>query len=460
MKTINNLSDCNLIYQQTNQIETSRRNKAAITIQKCFKGYSTRQAFLSHKNYKKYQAYLVKTGDMPKASSGGTPVFLPNELPEIIFKKSGRNDAIKRFQQMLEARKVLNTIKSSHLVIPKAILCDDYMVEERLPVNSNYFYCPYIYYKYKEKFEPCVREITCFFSKVYLSDLVSGQRCPTSNIVDDLVRYDNLPFYFDKSDEKKTKIGLIDLEHLALSPSQKGLKTVARIFPFHLKTILDEAEKLNLSFNKDDVKNAANLGEKYLSDLIIRHLEWLNQHKIDKDTVFKSFEINQKRACELRQVIKEEILRLNEGKNYTFNRMYPGCKDHVKDFLPENREEFALSLADKLCELMVNHVKQRLLDKQEEIFKGKVITIRDESDLICLRSLFIRRHKFYKPVDKILRNMERNGKLDKFSFLNDASIMADQIVNVFLQELVTGGEILSYDPGYSSGAHKFSWLRF
>ena len=82
------------------------------------------------------------------------------------------------------------------------------------------------------------------FSKSFLCDLVSHHNIPLGMIegVGDFVRYDNLPLYvITKNGKKEGRIGLIDLEHFKNKPNEKGLETLARIFPYHLEIIKEEA---------------------------------------------------------------------------------------------------------------------------------------------------------------------------------------------------------------------------
>lgn len=157
------------------------------------------------------ESYLI-----PQAQGGSTRVYLPKEMPEVVLKSSGRTEAIKRFHQMQEVRSILDSQNSSHLIIPKVNLCQEFLIEQRLPINADSYYNMGLYLSQPELFDEAVRELTRLFSRIYLSDLVNWQINPLRNIegVEDFVRYDNLPMYvIEENGKKKGKIGLIDLEH-------------------------------------------------------------------------------------------------------------------------------------------------------------------------------------------------------------------------------------------------------
>ncbi|MCP5506293.1 MAG: IQ calmodulin-binding motif-containing protein [Chlamydiales bacterium] len=261
------------------------KDKAAATIQKHFRGYLARKPHLPSNLYPQYRVQCEKvkgpeSHSIPQADGGKTTVYLPQEMPGVVLKSSGRKDAITRFHQMQEIRSILNSQNSSHLIIPKANLCKEFLVEERLPINVDSYHNMGLYLSQPELFDEAVRELTRLFSRVYLSDLVSYQLNPLGHIagVEDFVRYDNLPMYVvEENGKKKGKIGLIDLEHMQKDPNSQDLETLVRIFPLHLNVIKNEANKLNMKVNKGSLDASAEMGRKYLQVGFIDHLNWLKQ---------------------------------------------------------------------------------------------------------------------------------------------------------------------------------------
>ena len=225
------------------------KDLAATVFQKNIRGFLARKPLLSSDLYPKYNAECVTaTGPdsdlIPQAPEGKTRVYLPKAMPEVVLKKSGREKAIERFHQMQEVRSILEAQRSSHLIIPKANLCQEFLVEERLPINADDFHNMGLYLSHPELFDEAVREMVRLFSKIYLSDLLGGKHDFLGRIegVGEGVRYDNLPLFIEEENGKRVgKIGLIDLESLNNEPSYRGLATLARIFLHDLSIIKEEA---------------------------------------------------------------------------------------------------------------------------------------------------------------------------------------------------------------------------
>ena len=89
-------------------------------------------------------------------------------MPEVVLKNSGRHIAVKRFHQMQKVRKILEAQGSTHLVIPKANLCQEFFVEQRLPINTDSLYNMGLYLAHSNFFDDAVREMTRLYSKVYI----------------------------------------------------------------------------------------------------------------------------------------------------------------------------------------------------------------------------------------------------------------------------------------------------
>ena len=71
--------------------------------------------------------------NLPKSPEGKTAVYLPEGLP-IVLKESGSPENQKRLDQMKEARAICNRLECRHLVIPKARVYANFIIEQRLPI--------------------------------------------------------------------------------------------------------------------------------------------------------------------------------------------------------------------------------------------------------------------------------------------------------------------------------------
>lgn len=438
--------------------------KKVITIQKYIRGYLARKPHLPNSLFPHYHDQCEKLKQpqfhsIPEAEGGKTRVYLPPAIPSIVLKKAGRKNAIERFHQMQKVRSILESQNSSHLVIPKANLCDEFLVEQKLPINVDSFHNMEVYLSQPKLFDEAVRELTRLFSRVYLSDLVSSQVNPLGHIsgVGDFVRYDNLPLYIvGEKGIKKGKIGLIDLEHMQLSPNPKSLDTLARIFPLHLDIIKNEANKLKMSFNESSLESSASKGRKYLEIGFTNHLEWLSQNDISTDNFSKLFTITPQRKDELTTRIKNELLKLNQGINELFSKK-GYFETPQKNFFTDNPEELAQELAVEIIPLLIKNTKEEIKQKQIEALgkiDGEKIT---RSHLVSLRSPYIKRRKLYKGIESLIA---RHPKVSLETKMGEHRDIVTQLTEVYMRELVSGGEIFYFDPAYYTAGHDTCWIRY
>ena len=445
-------------------------DRAATSIQKHFRGYLARKSHLPSNLYPHYRVQCDRTNggeshSLPQAKGGKTKVYLPREMPGVVLKNSGRRNAITRFHQMQGVRSILNSQNSSHLIIPKANLCKEFLVEQRLPINVNSYHNMGLYLSQTGLFDEAVRELTRLFSRVYLGDLVSYQHNPLGHIagVEDFVRYDNLPLYVvEENGKKEGKIGLIDLEHVQKGPYFGGLETIARIFPLHLDLIKNEASKLKMKVNEGALDASAEKGRKYLQVGFSDHLQWLKQKgvstKISSGKIpSESFQVDSQRIEELTSLLEKELLKLNQGVNDLFTRNKVLDKPQ-KDFLTENPEEMAKELAPSITLMIIDNIKAQIdkhQNKQLSEMSGKDIT---ESDVVSLRSPVIKRPTLHEGIDTLLLNNEKIKFKRTLGF--EAQDIAEQLAYVIMENLVNGGEIFHFDPAYYTGGHNFCWIRY
>jgi len=444
------------------------KNKVAPIIQKYIRGYLARKPYLPLHLYKHYKiecdrVYGSESQSIPKAKGGQTKVYLPIKMPQLVLKHSGQKNARSRFHQMQEVSSILKSQNSKCLIIPKANLCGDFLVEQRLPINVDSYHNMGLYLSDPSAFNDAVRELTRLFSRLYLSDLVSYQLMPLGHIhgVGDFVRYDNLPLYLVEEDGKKVgKIGLIDLEHIEKGPNPRGLETLVRIFPLHLSIIKEEARLIEMTVNDDLLQPFAEMGKKYLQVGYTDFLTWLKETDKTDETFSKPsqhFEVGLERTKELNILLKDELLKLNKGTNDFFKEMcYVG--DPQKDFLVEDQEEIAMKLAEEITPLLLNAIKAALEEHEAiELSKLKVDEI-TESQFISLRSPMIKREKIYKKVIELLLKSEKAKFKNALAY--EVSEIAEQLTYIIMTELAKSGEIFSFDPMYYAEAHKLCWIRY
>ncbi len=449
-----------------NTTNISQEDKAAILIQNCFRGYLTRKSFLPRELYARYLKECVTalgpdSNTIPQAADGDTRVYLPQTMSEIILKHLENRPAIKRFQQMQQVRSVLHAQKSLHLVIPKVRLCGDFLVEQRLPINTDSYHNMELYSSQPQLFDQAICELTRLFSKKYIGDLVNScQSSPLREIVGDVVRYDNLPLYIiEKDGEKEGKIGLIDLERIqdVEDSSSRELNTLVRIFPLHLDLIKKEAATLKMQLDQkslDSLAASAEEGKKYLQVSFLDHLQWLKDKGISTNNALQIFKINPQREQELISLLKEELLKLNRGENDLHKRnRYIGTPGK---FFFTDEEKMAEELEELASEAYPLIIEQILEKTQKEKLK-ELSKPMSESQLVSLRSPSIGAFDFRKSVQELIANHEKINFKNNDCLFYEACDVADQLIYAIMQELVKGGELFSFALGYYPGK---LWIRY
>lgn len=438
----------------------SLENQAAATIQKYIRAHLARKPLLSL-DYTQYLLQCEKAkkpgSGMSQAEGGNTTVYLPEETPDVVLKKSGRREAIKRFHQMQSVRTILDAQNSSHLIIPKASLCQEFLVEERLPINIDTFHNMHLYLTQPELFDEAVRELTRLFSNVYLTDLISRGRHPLGHLpgVEDEVRYDNLPLYIVKRNGKKEGcIGLIDLEQQN-KPCSRGFEDLARIFPFHVDIIKEEADKSTIMISKKSLKNEMKKGKRFLQLGFTDHINWLKQKEtfdLKPISDLKPFEVSPQRMHELTSILERKLLDFNKG---LFD---PSVWTKApQDFLIGNPEVTCKELAPIISSLIIGNVRvliEKELNKQLSKPSGLNLT---EAELVSLRSPVVDRLKLFNGVDKLIL---KSTKTELGWYNYNVHEIAQQLACTMMIELVRGGEIFFWDPAFYTGGHDWCWIRY
>lgn len=412
------------------------QDHAAIIIQKIWRGYSARMSYLTTPSYSVYKHLCASPAlgtNMPKAGAGKTPVHFPAEAPSIVLKQSGREAAIRRFGEMQKVRCILKSQGSSHLTIPKAALCRDFLVEKRLPISPNDYINMGRYIDHPEAFDAAIRELTGLFSQVGIRDIVDKDQCffPIKNIVGDIVRYDNLPLYIE---DGVGKIGLIDLEGVFDRPLSEfpdrtdEIMILARIFPYHIEIILNEAKKRAMRFDESAVRSRAEQGCKFLKEGYIDHLQWLRQRGVTPQNAKQAFfEVHPSR---MDKIIKTAVQKLQSEE-----RPPELIAESVRDIVSRARQ---ILNEDKLG------LRTHKVDTDAEMVSYRSVTF-SRKDL--------QRPKMYNDNWDVIETEENHW--DKWDYKD-----RDQLCMCIFGELVCGGELYFYDLNLASGGHEKNWIRY
>lgn len=420
-------------------INDIKTNRFAVAIQKRVRGHKARKPFLPRTpeySYGSYVGYNTEgaTKNLEKPFGGASEVYLPPNRPLLLKKgkedkymeKSARDMSKKRFHQMQEVRTILREQKSSHLTLPRANLSGDFLVEEKLPISGNHSHNMEVYSSAPELFDDAVREMVRLFSRVHIADLINKSGSPFADSEGFFVRYDNLPFYTTEKNGKLVgKIALIDVERMSPYPRPEALAELARMFPYHLDIIKEEAEKQRMEITPA-VEAAAQRGKKSLDTAVAYNL-WLKQKEISaENNPLQMFELTPEREQVLIDRVREDILRFNRGEDESVF-----FKTNKKDFLEDPETE-----ADIIAKEVVSAFKNNIKRDVEELQEG--LTENEKSDLTVARSPVLNL--------QILNEDMVDSIQSRAKFRMKASELANKLIFSVSEELVRGGEIFAFSP--------------
>jgi hypothetical protein len=432
--------------------ETERQRKfAAIKIQSIWRGRLARvkanKHLLSYALLKKAKPYVDTPSslkDMPQASSGKTPVYLPKELP-IVLKKSGSPANQKRFAQMEQGRDICDKSGYENLVIPKARVYGNFIVESRLPITMHGTKEQIgLYIENRERFAGAVKEFTGFLCQSSLYDITGGSNDPYGTLSETPVgRYDNIALYLEKD---QGKIGLIDLEQFApeCSKMQEAwcffkCQTAVHLFPYHLEEIMSAAKKfdsnieayrIDLQLHRDEALTRFKLAYE-------DHLAFIKEKGIKVEEPLKVVEVSLQRKENIKEALLVVIRKEHDGVWY-------------KNCLGEKPEE-VIALFEKSFPKILDLTTAFL----SEILKKKIESTKEAISsyiqlLSCRTLRFSSSGKWYRDLQKKVASELQMMKIeDEEEKRNFASI----IVQGIFEELANGREIAYYNPSFGYGGY-------
>lgn len=217
----------------------------AIKIQKAFRGFLARKSFLPCSLYLNYSKRCQSLdSSTSRASEGKTVVYLPSDIKEVVIKETGRSQAKKRFVQNEAMRAVVRAAKLNRLIIPRARLYQEFLIEERLPIYVGAADNARLYLSKPELFDELACQMTQLFKKAYIDYLVEKNKEDDHLI---RIRYDNIPFLIGREEKRSVDIGLIDLERSSVRDNIKSVRhklyILSSLFPLHTSIIKEEAKK-------------------------------------------------------------------------------------------------------------------------------------------------------------------------------------------------------------------------
>lgn len=448
-------------------------DKAARIIQRNVRPFLRRQGVLSSAalpDYKPLCDWDVLE-EMPEADGGFTRVCLPVPYPEIVFKACHNSEF--RFTLTRIFRKELKEMGCSHLIVPRAIPVNSFLIEERLPITIDSLDNMRLYCSQPELFDEAVREMVKFSSKWDLtSDLLDIRNHPLSRNaeVEGFVRYDNLPLYKVSIDGvEQGRLGLIDLERISAAEPGDSLTSLARLFPLHHDIIREEADGNGIPYDDEALSTAVADGKKYLAVGYADHDRWLQEKNVSNNVEDWKIELSQERMDQLKKIVEKELLSMNEGKTIGryFARSNGGYRfddecEVPAGYLKGDAVLAAEKLSDAITQKIIGNFNKVIIENCNKYAQGQSPAELADSNLVKLRTYFNTKDNITRGVQCFFLKSENcNKELFKVTFfLIDGVIMAEKLADALFAELVKGQEIFYYDPINYAGASRYCWIRY
>ncbi len=430
------------------------KSKAAIKIQSVYRGHlarveveKVREHILSYDLFQKAKPYVNNPSNLqgvPRAANGKTRVYLPKELP-IALKMSGFPGNQMRFDKMRQARDICKKSGYKHLVIPKARVYGNFIVESRLPIATHRTKEHIGFYiENREQFTNAVEEFTGFLCQSSFYDITGGDhRDPYVTLSKTpLGRYDNIPLYIE---ENQGKIGLIDLERFfpGCSKQQEAwcffrCCDAVHLFPYHFEEIMNVAKKFdsNIEAFRENLEQERDETLKRFKIAYENHLDFVRGKGITLENPTAFERLNSLRLEEVKKVIATEILKE---------------KDMVwfREFLGEKPDETLICFNEKAFPKildMVYNIINYILKYNLESEKKPLST---NLQLLSIRTLtFSTGHVRYKEFIKSAPKL-----IEIFADEDEAEGITGLVLDIILKELERGKEIAYYNPSFGPGGY-------
>lgn len=291
--------------------QETQRNRAACLIQKVFRAHLVALDFAKGRK-------LIDEGSYagaPRASCGRTPVYFPKDAPRIILKHSGVPDNARRLARMVALRTILQFPDFKHLVIPKAQVHKEFLIEERLPFHINSLTALIgFYHNNLAALQGVVEEFTRLCCFTQFSDLCCSSYFLNKKEGTLFARFDNAPLYIKRGPEgDRYCMGLIDLEYLRFGRGDWEKSVIAPIvfFPDHFSRIWEIAESClgpchpdtqrSLQTIRDDVKAFHEVY--YLNPRTV-----LRRKGISLDNPYKQLVVSEATVERVAEIVFEKIM--------------------------------------------------------------------------------------------------------------------------------------------------------
>lgn len=398
---------------------------------------------------------------VPLAISGKTPVYLPRELP-IVLKQSGSPQNQERLKKMKEAREICEKNQYTHLVIPRARIYEDFIVEDRLPIEEHEIKeVIELYLENKEAFTDSIQEFVHFLFQCDLYDIAGNTQNPY-NVLSKapLGRYDNIALFLEKG---VGKIGLIDLEKfsirsLEISEAEGVVRCTDAIclFPCHFEAIMITVRGLcpNIDKYRVSLENVRDESLKRFKIAYEDHLLFIKTKGITLKNPTEVLRLEKAKEQALKKTIENRI----RGASETQYGWFEGILEKKTPSLPEwifgeVPDATFMQFHEKGFPIILESTYQFLQELLEARLEQRA-PISRQGSLLELRSLRFdpRTDNFYgKLLHKVCNELKTLPTLkDSYYLQRD---IADFIVRIIFDVFQKEGVIYYYNPLFGYGEY-------
>lgn len=318
----------NRLFQPVSQSPLTPEDTAAVKIQKVFRGFQARGGLfgcgkkaIRQKQYEWFQ----------RAPAGVTPVYFHSRC-SLVLKNCPGTTAKDRRRQMLDAQKLCDRKGFDCLVIPKAKVYKNWLIETRLPITPKkslqemYLDQLVLYSSDPHLFDEAVSQFGHFCCHSYFTDLCGGRSSLQIYAPGvPLPRYDNIMLFQDMK-SGKGKIALPDLEHCmvlihsvpSISDRKSALCDVIRLFPHHEKQVLEIAKQYLPDADLEKFENELMRAQKEIlgfhQAFLTDRAMFLQEKGITLENPRRICTLSPERLKELQKILDSELLFIDDSE--------------------------------------------------------------------------------------------------------------------------------------------------
>lgn len=288
------------------------------------KATEIKEHYLDPELFKKATYYTKKPANVrgePRAINGIAMVYLPRNIP-IVLKYIGDSISKHRFEKIVEARKLCQKNSYKDLVVPRARVHGDFLLESRLPIEIHDFREQVgLYVDNRDKFTPAIREFAGFLFQTTLNDIVGR---PPENFYAQLTdiaigRYDNVALYIE---ETHGKIGLVDLDQFEPYCDRTDdrwcysrCETLICLFPLHFDEILNVAQEYDPTIENfhEDLEKIRDKAYAFFKMIYIDHEALIKNNHITLENSTRILEIKAENYLNIYNEFRQFITDSHQG---------------------------------------------------------------------------------------------------------------------------------------------------